>query len=88
MKNTNKNYRKRSKKKPVSIDKALPIKRLRTVLITAVILLILLVLRIFWLQFIKGDWLKEKAYRQQKYNVTHNSKHTKNKYNKWTKYQV
>ncbi len=65
MKNTNKNYRKRNKKNPVSIDKALPIKRLRTVLITAIILLILLVLRIFWFQFIKGAWLKEKAYRQQ-----------------------
>lgn len=65
MKNTNRNYRKKTNKKRVSIDRALPIKRLRTILLAGICLLILLFLRIFWLQFIKGAWLKEKAYRQQ-----------------------
>jgi len=65
MKNNSKNYRKRENKNKVSIDRALPIKRLRTVLLLGVIILALLFVRIFWIQFIDGAWLKEKASRQQ-----------------------
>ena len=65
MRNDNKNYKKRSNKKSISIDKALPSKKLKIVLISAASILILLIIRIFWIQFIDGAWLKEKAYRQQ-----------------------
>ena len=65
MKNNKKNYRKRENKKSVLIDKALPIKKLRIVLIVALAIFLLLIIRIFWIQFIDGAWLKEKASRQQ-----------------------
>lgn len=65
MKNYKKNYRKNTNKKSFSADRPLPIKKLRTVLIIAFIIFILLIIRIFWIQFINGSWLKEKAYRQQ-----------------------
>lgn len=65
MKKTNRNYRKKSNKEPISIDRSLPIKRLRVILFFGVLILALLILRVFWIQFINGSWLKEKAYRQQ-----------------------
>lgn len=65
MKSNQKNNRKKSKKNSLEIDKALPVKKLRIVLSCAVIIFLLLVVRIFWIQFINGANLKEKAYRQQ-----------------------
>jgi len=65
MKNDNKNYKKRTNKKSISIDKSLPTKKLKIVLRVSAVILILLVIRLFWIQFIDGAWLKEKAYRQQ-----------------------
>lgn len=65
MKNNKKNYRKNENKKSILIDKALPIKKLRIVLIVSLTLFLLLIIRIFWIQFIDGAWLKEKASRQQ-----------------------
>ena len=64
MKKSN-NYRKNSNKKTISIDRALPVKKLRLVLLFGIIILALLLIRIFWIQFIDGAWLKEKAFRQQ-----------------------
>ncbi len=49
----------------VKIDKPLPITRLRIILICSFTILALLIIRLFWIQFIDGSWLKEKAYRQQ-----------------------
>ena len=60
MKSYNKNYKKRN-----LIDKSIPIKKLKIVLRITVIILILLIIRLFWIQFIDGAWLKEKAFRQQ-----------------------
>ena len=65
MKNNKKNYRKRENKKSLIIDKALPIKKLRIILLVALAIFLLLIIRIFWIQFIDGAWLKEKASRQQ-----------------------
>lgn len=65
MKSNNRNYRKRLNKEEININRPLPIKRLRTILFCSVSILFLLIIRIFWIQFIDGAWLKEKAYRQQ-----------------------
>lgn len=65
MKSNKKNYRKGSKKEELNINRPLPIKRLRLILICAAAVFLLLLIRIFWIQFIDGAWLKEKAYRQQ-----------------------
>ena len=65
MKSNNRNYRKKGKKQELNINRPLPIKRLRTILFSGVIVFTLLIIRIFWIQFIDGSWLKEKAYRQQ-----------------------
>lgn len=43
-------------------------KKLRVLLLGSVILFILLLIRIAYLQFIEGNWLKEKAYNQQTIN--------------------
>lgn len=65
MRNDKKNYRKKSNNKTISIDKALPVKKLRIIIISGIIILALLIIRLFWLQFIDGAWLKEQAFRQQ-----------------------
>lgn len=65
MKSNRKNYRKKTNKKTILIDKPLPIKKLRVILFCTILLFSLLIIRLFWLQFIDGAWLKEKAYRQQ-----------------------
>lgn len=65
MKNNRKNYRKNTNKKSIEINRALPIKRLRTILFFSLIIFLLLIIRLFWIQFINGAKLKEKAYRQQ-----------------------
>lgn len=65
MKSHKKNYRKKTNSKNITIDRPVSIKKLRTILIIACIIFLLLIIRIFWLQFIDGAWLKEKAYRQQ-----------------------
>jgi len=64
MKNNN-NYRTKINKKNICIDKALPVKRLRLLTRMGSTILALLIIRLFWIQFIDGAWLKEKAYRQQ-----------------------
>jgi len=61
----NNNYRKSINKKNISIDRAIPAKKLKLILISSTIILLLLIIRLFWIQFIDGAWLKEKAYRQQ-----------------------
>ncbi len=66
MKSNNKNtIKKKNNKRIKKIDKPLPIKKLRIILSISCIIFLLLIIRIFWLQFINGPWLKEKAYRQQ-----------------------
>ena len=65
MKSNLKNNRKRTKKNSLEVHKALPIKKLRIVFTCAIVIFLLLVIRIFWIQFINGANLKEKAYRQQ-----------------------
>ena len=65
MKSSRKNYRKNAKRNPIEIDRSLPAKRLLKISIGGFIILALLIIRIFWIQFIDGSWLKEKAYRQQ-----------------------
>lgn len=65
MKNDNQNYKKRNNKKSILIDKSLPTQKLKIVLRVAIIILILLIIRLFWIQFIDGTWLKERAFRQQ-----------------------
>lgn len=65
MRSNNKNYRKKTKKESLNINRPIPIKKLRTILFFGVFILSLLLIRIFWIQFIDGSWLKEKAYRQQ-----------------------
>ena len=65
MRNDKKNYKKRSNKKSISTDKSVPSRKLKIVLRVTVVILILLIIRLFWIQFIDGAWLKEKAYRQQ-----------------------
>lgn len=65
MKNNKKNYRTKTNKKITSIDKALPVKRLKLIIISSFVIFILLIIRLSWIQFIDGAWLKEKAYRQQ-----------------------
>lgn len=65
MKNNYKNYRKNNKKKTIIIDKPLPSKKLKLIISFSIGIFALLVIRLFWIQFIDGSWLKEKAYRQQ-----------------------
>lgn len=65
MKNDKKNYRKETNKRNNYIGKALPTKKLKLVMFSGCIILLLLIIRLFWIQFIDGAWLKEKAYRQQ-----------------------
>ena len=68
--NKNKNYRKKlSSKKKKIIDRPVPIKRLRTLSVVGIIIFILLIIRLFWIQFINGPELKEKASRQQTLNT-------------------
>lgn len=65
MKSNRKNYRKNKHKKEIDINRPLPVKRLRRIISFSVIILLLLLLRIFWIQFVNGSWLKERANRQQ-----------------------
>ena len=68
--NKNKNYRKiEKKKKKKIIDRPVPIKRLRTLSIVGIIIFTSLIIRLFWIQFINGPDLKEKAARQQTLNT-------------------
>lgn len=65
MKNDNKNYKKRTNKKSFSVDKPISSKKLTIIFRISLIVFALLIIRLFWIQFIDGSWLKEKAYRQQ-----------------------
>ena len=65
MKNNYRNYRKDNKKNSIIIDKPLPSKKLKLIISFSIGIFTLLVIRLFWIQFIDGSWLKEKAYRQQ-----------------------
>ena len=51
------------------LEKPLNSKRLRTLTITTFLILILLISRLFWIQFVMAGELKEKAYRQQTSNI-------------------
>lgn len=64
--NKNKNYRKHvpSRKKKI-IDKPIPIKKLRVLSFCGIAIFCILIIRLFWIQFVDGANLKEKAYRQQ-----------------------
>ena len=65
MKNNSKNYRKKAKSKSIIIDKPIASKKLKLIRSFSFGIFLLLIVRIFWIQFIDGSWLKEKAYRQQ-----------------------
>lgn len=65
MKSNNRNYRKKVKKDEININRPVSAKKLRIILFSASAILCLLIIRIFWIQFIDGSWLKEKAFRQQ-----------------------
>lgn len=65
MKNSNRNYKKGTNKAKIQVDKPLPIRRLRVVLFASIAIFALLLIRLIWIQFIDGAWLKERAYRQQ-----------------------
>ena len=54
MKSKNKNYKRNKTKKAFIADRPLPIKRLRLILIVSFIFLALLIIRLFWIQFIDG----------------------------------
>ena len=65
-----KNYRRNNSSKKVKIiDRPISIKRLRILAIIASIIFALLIIRLFWIQFINGPELKEKASRQQTLNA-------------------
>ena len=65
MKSNSRNYRKKTKAKSIIIDKPISSKKLKLIRTFSFSIFALLILRIFWIQFIDGSWLKEKAYRQQ-----------------------
>lgn len=65
MKNNSRNYKKRKKTKSFIIDRPLRTKKLKLILSFSIGIFALLIIRLFWIQFIDGSWLKEKAYRQQ-----------------------
>ena len=65
MKTNSKNYRKKTSNKSFVIDRPLPSKKLKLIITCFTGIFILLIIRLFWIQFIDGAWLKEKAYRQQ-----------------------
>lgn len=65
MKNSYRNYRKKNQNKIIIPDKPISPKKLKLVRNIAFIIFGLLIIRIFWIQFIDGSWLKERAYRQQ-----------------------
>ena len=68
--NKNRNYRKNNKSKNKKIiDRPVPIKRLRILSVAGIFIFILLIIRLFWIQFINGPDLKEKASRQQTLNT-------------------
>lgn len=60
MRNNNKNY-----KKNTVLDKPVSIKKIKILMLSCSIILFFLIIRLFWIQFIDGAWLKEKAFRQQ-----------------------
>ncbi len=61
MKNKNKNKK--------LTERPLNSKRLRTLTITFFLILVLILSRLFWIQFVMAGELKEKAYRQQTSNI-------------------
>ena len=62
--NRNINRKSASKKKKV-LDKPVSVKRLKNIAIIGIVLFLLLIIRLFWIQFVDGASLKEKASRQQ-----------------------
>lgn len=65
MKNYSRNYRKKEKNNSNIINKPISAKKLRLISSFSIGIFVLLIIRLFWIQFIDGSWLKEKAYRQQ-----------------------
>lgn len=57
--------RKKNRRKEMITDKPVSIKKLRVVMIMGIVFLALLIIRLLWIQFIDGAWLKERAFRQQ-----------------------
>lgn len=64
MKNKTKNYRRKTKKETVSINKPVSTKRLKFIIYFSLFIFAFLILKIFKIQFIDGSWLKERASRQ------------------------
>lgn len=60
----NDNHNKKTKKSKIK-DVAVPIKRLKLIYTVAAFIFLLLIFRLFWIQFINGAYLKERASRQQ-----------------------
>ena len=65
MNNKNKRLRSSNNKQKRFVDKPIPLKRLKTLSFVGILIFGFLIIRIFWIQFINGSSLKEKAYRQQ-----------------------
>ena len=62
---SNKRTHIKRKKRKVIQDKAVPVKRLKSISLMAALVFALLIVRLFWLQFVEGSSLKERASRQQ-----------------------
>ena len=65
MNNKNRRLTSSNNKQKRFVDKPIPIKRLKTLSFVGILIFCFLIIRIFWIQFINGSTLKEKAYRQQ-----------------------
>lgn len=65
MNNKNRRLTSSNNKPKRFVDKPIPIKRLKTLSFIGLLIFVFLIIRIFWIQFINGSALKEKAYRQQ-----------------------
>ena len=63
--NTKVNYRKTNRKVKKVPDKPISAKKLRVLAGFGIVIFLLLILRLFWIQFVNGASLKEKASRQQ-----------------------
>lgn len=63
--NTKVNYRKTNRKVKKVPDKPISAKKLRVLVGFGIVIFLLLILRLFWIQFVNGASLKEKASRQQ-----------------------
>ena len=65
MSNQNKKRKTNISRKKKIADKPVSVKRLKNIAMIGIILFLLLIIRLFWIQFVDGASLKEKASRQQ-----------------------